>query len=76
MEQLVGDESMNVEEIRCGSVAAVSGPNVVSEGAVGTEEVHQSRTTSVCPGLTHSSNPDTSDFEVSSHEREEMDKIL
>ena len=51
LEQHVGVESLNVEEILGGNVAAVSCPNVGSEGNVGTEEVNQGRTTSVCPGL-------------------------
>ena len=44
LEQLVGDESVNVEEILSGNVGIV-GP-----------EVDQGRTTSVCPGLTSSAN--------------------
>ena len=56
LKQLVRDGSMNVEEILCGSVAAVSGPNVGSVGNVGTEEVDRGRTTSVCPGLRPSGN--------------------
>ena len=60
LEQLVGHGSMNVEEILCGSVAAVSGPNVGYVGNVGTEEVDQCITTSVCPGLTPSGNMESS----------------
>ena len=37
-EQLVGDGSLNIENILYGSVAAVSGLNVTSVGNVGTEE--------------------------------------
>ena len=54
LEQFVGDESVKVEKILCGNVAAVSGHNVGSEGIVGTDEVNQrsqGRTRSVCPGL-------------------------
>ena len=45
LEQLVGDRRMNVEEILCGSVAAVSGPNVGCVGNAGTKEIDQGRTT-------------------------------
>ena len=76
LEQLVGDGSMNVEEILCGSVVAVSGHNVKSVGSVGTEEVDQGRTTSVCPGLTPSANMEAKCCEMSSHERDEVDRIL
>ena len=75
LEQLVGDGSTNLEEILCGSVAAVSGANVGSVGNVGTEEIDRDRT-SVCIGLTPSGNVEASGYEVSSHERDEVDKIL
>ena len=55
LEQLVEDESVNVEEIFNGYLAAVSGHIVESEGTVGSE-VDQGRTTSACPGLTSSAN--------------------
>ena len=76
LEQFVGDESINEEEILCGSVAAVSGPNVGSVGNVGTEEVDCGKTTSVCPSLTPGGKMEASGCEVSSHEREEVDRIL
>ena len=75
LEQLVGDESVNVEEILSGNLATVSGNIVGHEGTVG-PEVDQGRTTSVCPGLTISANVDGSSCEVSFHERDEVDKIL
>ena len=64
LEQLVGDESVNVEEILSGNVGIV-GP-----------EVDQGRTTSVCPGLTASANVEGSSCEVFSHELDEVDRIL
>ena len=45
LEQLVGDESENVEQILGGNVAAVSDHTVGCEGTVGLE-VDQGRTTS------------------------------
>ena len=48
LEELVGNEIMKVEEIFCGSVAAVSGPNVGYVRIVGSVEVDRGRTTSVC----------------------------
>ena len=74
-EQLVGDESVNVEEILSGTLAAVSGHIMGSEGTVG-PEVDERRTTYVCPGLTSSANVDRSSGEVSSQERDEVDRIL
>ena len=50
-EQLVGDESVNVEEILSGNLAAVSSHIIASEGTVGLG-VGEGRTASVCPGLT------------------------
>ena len=76
LEQLVGDGSMKVEELLCGGVAAVTRPNVGSVGNFGTEEVDRGRTTSVCPGLTPSGNVGASGCEVSSRERDEMDRVL
>ena len=73
-EQLVGDESVNVEEILRGTVATVSGHIVGYEGTVGLE-VDQGRTTSLCPGLTPSANVEGSSCEVSFHERDEMDRF-
>ena len=75
LEQLVADESVNVEEILSGNVAAVSGHIVGYEGTVG-PEVDQGITTSVCPGLTPSVNIEGSGYEVSFHERHEVDRIL
>ena len=76
LEQLVRNGIMNVQEIFCGGVAAVSGPNVGSVGNVRTEEVGQGRTTSVCPGLSPSGNVEVSGCEVSSHECNEVNRIL
>ena len=75
LEQLVGDESVNVEAILGGNVAAVSGHIVGCEGNVGLE-VDQGRTTSVCPGLTPCANWEGSGCEVSFHELDEVDRIL
>ena len=75
LEQLVGDESVNVEEILSGKLAAV---NVDIQGSEGTvePEVDEGRTTSVCLGLTSGSNVEGSSCEVFSHERDEVDRIL
>ena len=51
LEQLVGDESVNVEEILSGIIATVGDHIVGCEGSVG-PEADQGRATSVCPGLT------------------------
>ena len=53
LEQFVGDESVNVEEILGGSVAAVSSHIVDDEGTV-RAGIDQGITTSVCPVLTPS----------------------
>ena len=50
LEQLVGDDNVNVEEMLSGNLAAVSCQIVESGGTVG-PEVDQGRTMSVCPGL-------------------------
>ena len=76
LEQLVGDGSMNIEDTLYGSVAAVSGLNVGSVGNVGTEEFDWARTTSLCPGSTLSGNLEAIGCEVSSHERDELDRFL
>ena len=55
LEQLVGDESVNVEEMLSGNLAAVSSQIVESGGTVG-PEVDQGRAMSVCPGLTSSAD--------------------
>ena len=55
LEQLVGDESMNVEEVLSGNLTAASSHIVGQEGSVG-REVNQGRAESVCPGLTSSVN--------------------
>ena len=73
-EQLVGDESVNVEEILSGNLAAVSSQIVEFGGTVG-PEVDQGRTTSVCPGLTSSADVDGSRCEVFSRGRDELDRI-
>ena len=75
LEQLVGDESMNVEEVLSGNLAAVSSHNVESKGTVGLE-VDQGRTTSVCPGLTSNANVEEGSCEVFFRRRDEMDRIL
>ena len=75
LEQLVGDESLNVEEVLSGNLAAVSSDNVDSEGTVGLE-VNQGRITSVCPGLTSNANVKEGSCEVFSRGRDEMDRIL
>ena len=46
-----------------------------SVGDVGLEEVNQSRTTSLCPGLTVSGNVKASG-DVSPHERDEVDRRI
>ena len=48
LEQLVGDESVNVEEMLSGNLAAVSSQIVESGGTVG-PKVDQGRAMSVCP---------------------------
>ena len=63
LEQLVGDGSVNVEEILSGNLAAVSSQIVESGGAIG-PEVDQGRVTSVCPGLTSSADVEGSRCEV------------
>ena len=63
LEQLVGDESVNVEEIFSGNLAAVSSHIVESEGTVGVE-VDQGKTTFLCPGLTSSANVEGKSCEV------------
>ena len=75
LEQLVGDESVNVEEILGGNLASISGHVVGSEGTVGLE-VREGRTTSVCPGLTSSANVQGSSCEMFPHERDEVDRLL
>ena len=75
LEQLIGDESVNVEEILSGNVAAVSGHIVGCERTVGLEK-DQRRATSVCPGLTPSANLEGSGCEVSFHKRDEVDRVL
>ena len=61
VEKVIGDESVNVEEIPCGSVAPVESPNVGSVGNVGTEEIDRGRTTSVCPNEGHGGDVDADD---------------
>ena len=61
VEKVIGDESVTVEGIPCGSVAAVEGPNVGSLGNVGTEEVDRGRTTSACPNVGHGGDVDADD---------------
>ena len=77
LEQLVGDENVNVEEILSGNLAAVSG-HIVEFEVEGTvvPEVDQGRTTFVCPGLTSSANVEGISCEVFSRERDEVDGIL
>ena len=75
LEQLVGDESGNVEETLSGNLAAVSSQIVVSGGTVG-PEVDQGRVTPVCPGLTSSADVEGSRCEVFSRGGNELDRIL
>ena len=75
LEQLVRDESVNVEEILSGNLAAVSSQVVESGETVG-PEVDQGRTTSLCPGLTSSADVEGSRCEVFSRGRDKLDKIL
>ena len=75
LEQLVGDESVDVEEILGGNLASISGHVMESEGTVGLE-VGEERTTSVCPGLTSSANVGGSSCAVFSHECDEVDRLL
>ena len=75
LEQLVGDESVNVEEVLSGNLAALSSQLVESGGTVG-PEVDQGRATSVCPGLTSSAVVEGSRCEVFSRGRDELDRIL
>ena len=75
LEQLVGDESVNVEEVLSGNFAAVSGQIVEAGGTVG-PEVDQGRFTSVCPGLTSSADVEGSRCEVFSRGDNELDRIL
>ena len=79
LKQLVGDDSVNVGEILCGNVAAVTGPNVGSEKNVRTDEFDQGSqvgTTSMCPGLTPSAILERSGCKASSYNRDEEDRIL
>ena len=64
LEQLLGDESVNVEDILGGNVEAVSGHIVGCEGTVGSK-IDQGRRSSVCPGLTPSANLEGSGREAS-----------
>ena len=75
LEQLVGDESVNVEEILSEISEVVSSHIVESEGTVGLE-VDQGKTTSVCQGLTSSANVERSSCKVFSRGRDEVDRIL
>ena len=75
LEQLVGDESVKVEEMLSGNLAALSSQIVESGGTVG-PEVDQGRVTSVCPGLTSSAVVEGSRCEVFSRGRNELDRIL
>ena len=75
LEQLVGDGSVNVEEILSGNLAAVSSQIVESGGTIG-PEVDQGRATSVCPGLTSSADVEGSRCEVFSRGRDQLDRIL
>ena len=75
LEQLVGDGSVNVEEILSGNLAAVSSQIVELGGTIG-PEVDQGRATSVCPGLKSSADVEGSRCEVFSRGRDELDRIL
>ena len=73
LEQRVGDESVNVEEILNGNLAAVSDHIVESEGTVRLD-VGQGRTTSLCPDVTNGGNVDVVDRGFSPDV--EVDQIL
>ena len=75
LEHLVGDESVNVEEMLSGNLAAVSSQIVESGGTVG-PEVDQGRAMSVCPGLTSSADMEGNRCEVFARGRDELDRIL
>ena len=75
LEHLVGDESVNVEDILAGNVGGVGGCGVGHEGTVG-PEVDQGRTTFDIPGLTSKANVEESGCGVSFFEREEVERIL
>ena len=75
LEQLDGDESVNIEEILSKNLASVSGHIVDSEGTV-RPEVNQGRTTSVCPALTSRANVEGISCEVFSRERDEVREEL
>ena len=75
LKQLVGDESVNVEEMLSGNLAAHSIQIVESGGTVG-PEVDQGRAMSVCPGLTSSADVEGSRCEVFARGRDELDRNL
>ena len=75
LEQLVGDESVDVEEVLSGNLAAVSSQIVESGETVG-PDVDQGRVTSVCLGLTSSADVERSRCEVFSRGDNESDRIL
>ena len=75
LEQLVGDESVNVEEMLSGNLAAVRSQSVESGGTVELE-VDQGRAMSVCPGLTSSADVEGSRCEVFARGRDELDRLL
>ena len=75
LEQLFGDESVNVEELLSGNLAAVSSQIVESGETVG-PDVDQGRVTSVCPGLTSTADVERSRCEVFSRGDNELDRIL
>ena len=75
LEQLVGDESVNVEEVLSGNLAAVRSQIVESGETVG-PDVDQGRVASVCPGLTIGADVERSRCEVVSRGDNELDRIL
>ena len=75
LEQLDGDESVNVEDILGGNLVSVSGHVMGSEGTFGLE-VGEERTTSVCPGLTSGADVEGSSCAEFFHERDEVDRLL
>ena len=75
LEQLVGDESMNVEEVLSGNLAAVSSHMVESGESVGLD-VNQGRTAIMCPGLTSSVNVEGCSGVVFSVGSDEVYRIL
>ena len=75
LEQFVGDENVNVEEILGGNAAAVSSHIVEYEGIVGAGS-DQGKTTSVCPVLPPSGVVEASSGGVPSQGCDAVDRML